>query len=197
MDAFEALDRARVQFSVRLDAVSAEQWALPTPCDEWDVRGLVNHLVTADTTTTRLLGGATRDDVVALIGADHLGSDAMSRCVGAAAEQLAALRAPGALERMVPHPAFDMPGSQLLDFRIGDTLLHTWDLARAIGADDRLDAELVEFVWQSLEPLAELLPASGAFGAGRSEMLAVGAPLQDRLLDLSGRRPGLSRRENT
>lgn len=145
--------------------------------------------MTADTTTVRLLAGATRDDVVALIGTDHLGSDAMASCAAAAAEQIEAFRAPGALERIVPHPAFDMPGRQLLDFRIGDTLLHTWDLARAIGADDRLDAELVDFVWQSLEPLAELLPASGAFGSGRSETLPADVPLQDRLLDLSGRRP--------
>jgi uncharacterized protein (TIGR03086 family) len=188
MERLVLLARAGDDFRTRLAAVADDDWTRATPCDEWDVRGLVNHLVTADTTTVRLLAGETRDDVLALIGADHLGADPMASCAGAASAQIDAFREPGALERIVPHPAFDMPGSQLLDFRIGDTLLHTWDLARAIGADDRLDAELVEFVWQSLEPLADLLPASGAFGAGRSGTLDVGASLQDRLLDLSGRR---------
>jgi uncharacterized protein (TIGR03086 family) len=197
MDRLELLAHAGDDFRARLALVVDDDWTRPTPCEEWDVRGLVNHLVTADSTTVRLLAGATRDDVVALIGTDHLGSDAMASCAAVAAEQIEAFRAPGALERIVPHPAFDMPGSQLLDFRIGDTLLHTWDLARAIDADDRLDPELVEFVWQSLEPLADLLPASGAFGAGRSEAVSVDLPLQDRLLDLSGRRTSLSRRENT
>lgn len=196
MERLVLLARAGDDFRTRLAAVD-DDWTRPTPCDEWDVRGLVNHLVTADTTTVRLLAGATREDVMGLIGADHLGGDAMTSCAAAASAQIDAFREPGALERIVPHPAFDMPGSQLLDFRIGDTLLHTWDLARAIGADDRLDAELVEFVWQSLEPLADLLPASGAFGQGRSETLPVDASLQDRLLDLSGRRAEISRNKNT
>lgn len=189
MDAFEALDRARVQFSVRLDAVSAEQWALPTPCDEWDVRGLVNHVVTADTTTVRLLDGATREATLALIGVDHLGPDPVAAYGQSAAAQAAAFRVPGALDLIVPHPAFDMPGSRLLDFRVGDTLLHAWDLARAIGGDERLDPDVVEFVWLSLAPLADVLPTTGAFGEGRTGALDDDAPLQLRLLDLSGRRP--------
>lgn len=189
VDRVALLDQAGEGFASRLCAVRAEQWTRPTPCDAWDVRGLVNHLVTADTTTVRLFDGATRDDVVALIGADHLGDDAITAYAQSAASQLEAFRRPGVLERSVPHPAFDMPGSQLLDFRIGDTLLHTWDLARAIGEDDRLDPELVEFVWRSLEPLGDLLPDSGAFGAGRSGTVGADDALQARLLDLSGRRP--------
>jgi len=71
MDSFELLDRAGAEFQVRLDQVQGNQWALPTPCSEWDVRGLVNHVVTANLTTVRLLHGASRDDTVALIGTDH------------------------------------------------------------------------------------------------------------------------------
>ncbi len=180
--------RAR-QFEQRLGAVHADQWTLPTPCAEWDVRGLVNHLVTADTTTVRLLTGATREETVAMIGADHLGDDPVGAYAHSADAQAAALSAPGALEMTVPHPTFDMSASQLLDFRIGDTLLHAWDLARAISVNEDLDPVVVEFVWQSLQPLAEILPTTGAFGDGRSGALAEDAPLQQRLLDLSGRRP--------
>jgi hypothetical protein len=82
----------------------------------------------------------------------------------------------------------DRAAAQLLDFRVGDMLLHTWDLARAIRVDETLDPSLVEFVWQSLAPIADGLAASGAFGAGASDASA-DASLQDRLLDLSGRRP--------
>lgn len=189
MDAFEALDRARAQFAAQLDRVNAEQWELPTPCDEWDVRGLVNHVVTADTTTVKLLNGATREATVAMIGVDHVGADPVGAYMQSAAAQAAAFRVPGALDLIVPHPAFDMPGSQLLDFRVGDTLLHTWDLARATGGDEQLDPDVVEFVWLSLAPLADVLPTTGAFGEGRTGVLDDDAPLQLRLLDISGRRP--------
>ena len=183
------LARAGSGFDGRLRAVRTADWTRPTPCAEWDVRALVNHLVTAQMTTVRLLDGATRDDVVALIGVDHLGDDPLASYARSSSAQLAAFQRPGALEQVLPHPAFDMPGSQLLDFRIGDALIHTWDLARAIAGDEELDLELVEFVWQSLEPLAALLPASGAFGAGPSGSVPDAADRQARLLDLAGRRP--------
>jgi len=189
MDSFELLDRAGAEFRLRLDQVQGEQWALPTPCSDWDVRGLVNHVVTANLTTVRLFHGASRDETVAFIGTDHIGDDPLGAFASSERAQAAALREPGALERIVPHPAFDMPGSQLLDFRIGDQLLHAWDLARAIGTDETLDPELVDYVWESLLPLAGALPASGAFGAGVSGALGDDAPRQVRLLDLSGRRP--------
>ena len=188
MDPFDALARARAEFEARLRTVGDDDWGLPTPCDAWDVRGLVNHVVTADTTSVRLLHGATREEVVTLIGDDHLGSQPLDAYARSADAQVAAFRSPGALEMIVPHPAFDMPGRQLLEFRVGDTLLHTWDLARAVGGDEALDPKVVEFVWQSLEPLADLMPGTGAFGDGSSGTLDDRAPLQLRLLDLSGRR---------
>jgi uncharacterized protein (TIGR03086 family) len=190
MDRFQLLDRAAAEFRARLDLVTAPQWVLRTPCSEWDVRGLVNHVVTANVTGARLLGGASRDETIAMIGADYIGAgDPIEVFVRTAVEQATAFRGPGALEQVVHHPAFDMPGTQLLDFRIGDMLLHAWDLARAIGGDETLDPDLVAFVWESLEPLAGALPASGAFGAGASGVLTDDAPIQVRLLDLSGRRP--------
>jgi uncharacterized protein (TIGR03086 family) len=189
VDRFALLDRAGVQFRQRLDLVKADQWSLPTPCTAWDVRGLVNHVVTANITGERLLHGAGRAEVVALNGTDLVGDDPVSAFARSTDAQSAAFRAPGALDQVVPHPAFDMPADQLLEFRIGDVLLHTWDLARAIGADETLDPEVVDAVWKSLSPLAEALPASGAFGAGSSGGLTEQAPRQLRLLDLSGRRP--------
>src|SRR5882672_6768189 len=102
MDRLVLLARAGNDFRTRLALVEDEDWTRPTPCEEWDVWGLVNHLVTADTTTVRLLAGATRDDVMALIGTDHLGSDAMASTAAAAAEQVDAFLEPGALERIVP-----------------------------------------------------------------------------------------------
>ena len=101
----------------------------------------------------------------------------------------AAFAEPGALDRIVAHPAMEMPGSQLLGFRIGEYGLHGWDLARAIGADDAIDPVVVQALWELMEPLAPFLPSTGMFGDGPSGTVADDAPLQLRVLDVSGRRP--------
>ena len=184
----DTLARSQQEFAQRLALVTDAQWMLPTPCDDWDVRGLVNHVVTASKVSAMLVHGASRDETVAIIGTDFLGDDPIAAFARATDEQAAAFKEPGALDMIVPHPAFDMPVTQLLEFRVGDMVLHAWDLATAIGTDKELDPELVRVVWESLTPLADLLPASGAFGEGRSGAVGDDAPLQQRLLDLSGRR---------
>jgi uncharacterized protein (TIGR03086 family) len=189
VEAFDLLDRAGAEFRTRLEQVGAGDWSRPTPCSEWDVRGLVNHVVTANVTAEHLLHGATRDETVAMIGADLVGDDPPGAFERSVAAQAAAFRESGALDLTVHHPAFDMPATQLLDFRIGDMLVHAWDLARAIGADETLDPALVDAVLASLLPLEAALPASGAFGAGASGGLGEHASGQLRLLDLTGRRP--------
>jgi uncharacterized protein (TIGR03086 family) len=189
VNALECLEAAGAEFRTRLGGVRVDDWSRPTPCSEWDVRGLVNHVVTANVTAERLLHGATRDETVAMIGVDLVGDDPPGAFERSIAAQAAAFREAGALDRTVHHPAFDMPGSQLLDFRIGDMLVHAWDLARATGADETLDPALVEVVLASLLPLEAALPASGAFGAGASGDLGEDASRQLRLLDLTGRRP--------
>jgi len=73
--------------------------------------------------------------------------------------------------------------------RVGDALLHSWDLARAISADDQLDPELVAEVWAGMSPMAGFIGKSGFFGSGASGAVGHDASLQTRLLDLSGRRP--------
>ena len=188
MNWFELLDRAGAEFRLRLDLVRDDQWSLPTPCDEWDVRGLVNHVVTANITGERVLHGANRDETIALNGTDLVGDDPVGAFIRSIDAQAAAFREPGALDQIVHHPAFDMPATQHLQFRTGDLLVHSWDLARAIGADETLDPAVVDAVWESLLPLAEALPASGAFGSGASGTLGNSATRQERLLDLCGRR---------
>ncbi|HMC39818.1 MAG TPA: hypothetical protein VKI19_09165, partial [Acidimicrobiales bacterium] len=72
--------------------------------------------------------------------------------------------------------------------RTGDALLHAWDLARAVDADDQLPADLVSEVWAHMSPMAGFIGSSGFFGSGPSGEVSEDAPLQTRLLDLSGRR---------
>ena len=115
--------------------------------------------------------------------------DALAEFARAADAQEAAFRAPGAFDRTCHHPIGDVPGAQLARFRIGDMTLHAWDVARATGGDETLDAELVADVYESMLPMTPFIGTVGVFGTGPSGTLDDAAPTQQRLLDLSGRRP--------
>jgi hypothetical protein len=85
----------------------------------------------------------------------------------------------------------DMPASQFIWMRVRDTAVHTWDLARSIGADERLDDDLMATIWSQVEPVAPLLAVSGMFGSGASGELTDDASMQARVLDALGRRPSV------
>jgi len=74
-------------------------------------------------------------------------------------------------------------------FRIGDYLLHTWDLAAGLGRPVTLDPEVCAYVYASLEPMAPVLGQIGMFGLGPSGTVDAGADIQTKVLDISGRRP--------
>jgi uncharacterized protein (TIGR03086 family) len=189
MDDLDLLALATEEFRLRLAAVGADQHFLPTPCDDWNVNGLVSHVLGGNHMAVRLVEGARRPEATGYLAGLPLGEDPLATYDEVAAAQLAAFSAPGALERVCEHPMGDLPGAMVLGFRVGDLTLHTWDLAEATGGDTDLHPELVEQVWTSLQPIRGSIALSGVFGEGPSGELDDDAPLQQRLLDLVGRRP--------
>ena len=189
MEPLDALALARSEFARRLRLVTDGDWQRPTPCDDWTVRDLVVHVVGGDRMSAALLRGASREEATAIRKTIDLGDNAVAAFDAEADQVAAAFAEPGAFERTIPHPSgMDMPGARLLGFRIGDYALHGWDLARAIGADEKLDDDLVQELWNALSPMAPMIGNSGVFGAGPTGQLDDDAPLQERLLDLTGRR---------
>jgi uncharacterized protein (TIGR03086 family) len=173
----------------RVAAIGGAQWDLPTPCGDWTVNDLVVHLVGGSRMALRLLQGASAQEARAAFASDH-GPDLGAELGVALEEELGAFEQPGAFDMTVHHPAAgDVPGSTLFQFRTGDYLVHSWDLARATGADETLPAGLVSLTWESLQPMAPIIGTVGVFGSGPSGTVGEDAPLQLRLLDLTGRRP--------
>ncbi|MGH9124756.1 MAG: hypothetical protein ACRDZ8_08525 [Acidimicrobiales bacterium] len=148
----------------------------------------MSHVVGESIMSLRLLHGADAETAMAGLDSDILGSDPFAAFNTAASAEQATFEESGAMERIVHHPAMDMPGTQLLGFRIGGLTLHAWDLARGVRADETLDSDLVEAVWAQLSPMEPFIAQTGVFGAGPSGELGQDAPLQLRLLDLSGHR---------
>lgn len=187
-----SLRRAGDGFTGLVAKVGADQWDLPTPCPDWSVRQLVGHVVASSAMTVALLQGASRNAAIALLGVDELGDDpfdAACRFLDDQARAFEEVHQP-LDELRCDHPAGPMTARQLFDFRVGDLVVHTWDLAVAIGADTALDPVLVEEAWGAMRPMAPLIGRLGVFGDGPSGALDDEAPLQARLLDLTGRRPG-------
>ncbi len=189
MTQLSLLPIAMAEVQKRLDSVTPEQWSLPTPCEGWDVRELAVHLVGGARMSNILLTGGTKQDVGAGFEAAKLTTDPSADFAAFSAEEFANFTKAPSLDVVVPHPAMDMPASQMLQFRVSDYLVHAWDLARALGTDETLDATVVDGVWTAIQPMVPMIPHVGVFGPGASGTVAEDAPLQTRLLDLLGRRP--------
>ena len=116
------------------------------------------------------------------------GTDPVATCESAARAVRAAFAAPGALERTVHHLMGEIPGSRLLLMRTADSIVHSWDLATAIGVDPSLDEQLVEYVYERYVPRAQsgALYATGWFTAPTGPLPESATPLE-RLIHLMGR----------
>jgi uncharacterized protein (TIGR03086 family) len=179
--------RAVDQFGAALRAIRPEQWGLPTPCADWDVRALVNHLVDENLWTAPLLEGKTIEEVGDRFEGDLLGEDPESAWENAARQATAAVGQQDVSDRAV-HVSFgDISGEEYVSQLTSDHVIHTWDVARAIGSDELLDTELVEFVFAYLAPRVDDWRAAGAFGPRVD--IPSGSERQAELLALTGRRP--------
>jgi len=186
MDCYQAVEGAQAEFERRLQRVVRSQWELPTPCTEWSVYDLVNHVVAGAYAYTRMLEGCPREETVEIFASNVVGDDPLGSFRRHALAVRHAFRQPGALERVCHHSYRDFLGAELIGIRMADDLIHTWDLARAVGGDEYLDEELVREAWRIVEPIRPLLPATGDFAAP-SGNVDDGMPLQARLLDAVGR----------
>lgn len=175
------------EFDRRVRRVADDQWENQTPCTEWNVRVLVNHLVYENKWAPPILAGKTIEEVGETFEGDLLGDDPKTVWVGAAQEAIDAVEREGTEERTV-HVSFgDIPGRDYISQLLCDHVIHAWDLARGIGDDDKLDPELVEFALKYLEPYAQAYRGAGAFGD--EVEVDRGADPQSQLLGLAGRQP--------
>jgi uncharacterized protein (TIGR03086 family) len=163
-DVRELYRRAAAAFGERVRAVRADQWGLPTPCSEWDVRALVNHLVSESRWAPPLFAGRTVEEVGDRFDGDLLGDDAVAAWDDSAAAAVAAVEAPGAMDRIVHLSFGDFPGRDYAMQLFADLLVHGWDLSRAIGADERLDAALVDACAAWFAGVAEGYRSAGVVG---------------------------------
>ncbi|WP_149264519.1 TIGR03086 family metal-binding protein [Actinomadura sp. K4S16] len=160
----------------------------PTPCPDWDVRALLNHLILwnarGGTAARRLppAGPAEDHDFTAEPGWAE-------RFAEQARRTAEAWQDPGAWEgnTSLTGNKEGMPAGFIAGIVFGECVLHGWDLAVAIGREPSFPTPVVEAAWEQLVSTAEISRKYGALGP--EVPVPEDAPLLDRVIGLSGRDP--------
>ena len=125
-------------FAAVVAALEPEHWDRPSPCSEWSVFDVVDHVVAGERFTVGVLAGASLAEAVeAQVGLDPQNADVVGQVTDAAAAALAAFD--GSLDRIIHHRVGLISARRMLGFRIIDQLGHTWDVAMATDQPVALD----------------------------------------------------------
>jgi uncharacterized protein (TIGR03086 family) len=177
MDVLSQLDELGPLLGDVMGGLQPEHLDNPTPCADFTVRGVLEHMIggaTAFAAGFRGVDAAEPDtsDVLAGIG------PALSDLVGA-------IQSPGALDRTIQAPFGALPGETFARFVVLDGLVHGWDLATATGQpyqpSDALVADVHAFAVDALAPLRD-----GTTFAEPTEVPASATPIE-RLAAFTGR----------
>jgi uncharacterized protein (TIGR03086 family) len=178
---FDGLARASALTGDLIDGIAADQWTAPTPCTQWSVRDVVNHLVGMNLVFVAMF----EDSPMPERGADCLGADpAGAYRLSAVALQAAAAR-PGVLERSRATPVGVATGAERLQWRIVDLLAHGWDLVQATGLVAELPDDLVAQALTFAQAQLPGQPRAGRFAD--PQPIRDNAPAIDRLAAFTGR----------
>ncbi|MCU1391720.1 MAG: hypothetical protein JWM34_148 [Ilumatobacteraceae bacterium] len=175
--------RVAAGFTQRVQAIHGDAWLRPAPCEGWVAIDVVRHLVEwvppllADGTGVELpTGSSVEADPAAawLTMSDGIQS---------------LLDDPDQADLVFDHP---MVGRHRVDeavmnFVLTDVLVHTWDLARAAGLDETLDAAEVARMFDGIQDIDALLRESGHYGP--KVEVASSADTQTQLIAFLGRQP--------
>lgn len=162
------------------EGVRPEQLGLPTPCSEWDVQALLDHLVGGTEYLLAAMDGRPPEPPTGTTAADYRdGVEAVTKGLGE----------PGAMDQRCMSPlGFEWSVGQAVAGTFMDVLVHTWDLARATGQDTDLDPALVEACVSMFFPE---MPERGREAGLVGPAVEVGADAspQARMLAAMGRTP--------
>jgi uncharacterized protein (TIGR03086 family) len=143
-------------FDARVQAAPADAWGNAAPCDGWTAADVVGHVVGG---MNGIVAGLTGSTAVEADTTDPVGSWNAARVAALATVSTADL------STNVQGPFGPMPAEQAIGrLMCTDLLVHTWDLARAVGGDEQLDADAVAGAYSGLKPMDAMIRMPGVFG---------------------------------
>ena len=186
MDIVKLHDRALEATTSIVANVDAAQLSAPTPCAEFDVRGLLNHMIGGNHRFVKIAAGEPGDSVPAT--GDFVVNDALTPYRESADAVSKAWSEPSVLEKTVHLPFAEVPGAVAIGIHTVETIVHGWDLATATGQPTELDPELYAVAWEHCKDIDDSFR-----GPGRPFGPAVTAPASAsdtaRLMAWLGRHP--------
>jgi uncharacterized protein (TIGR03086 family) len=184
MDPAESYRRASEWTAAVFARIRPDQMSNSTPCHDWDVRTVVNHVVDSNLRFAKAVRGA---DPSREPSDGYVGDDVAAAYRASTDEVQAAMETEGATERMFPIPMGELPGTVLYSIAMTEQLLHGWDLAVATSQDTSLDPALVAAADAILRPAVDAGQAGSAYSPPTK--VDAGASAQDKLIALVGRGP--------
>ena len=187
MDSVGLLQRVVDETTGIVDKIDPDQLGNPTPCTEWSVRDVLNHITGGSTMfAVSAEQGSVPDDVLGqLMGGDNLGDDYKGAWKTASTRAMAVFGQPDVLDKIVKLPFGEMPAGVALNIAIFDVATHATDLARATGqtiADTDLLEAALDMGRQMISPEWR---QAGVFGD--EQPAPADAPIVDRLQAFAGR----------
>lgn len=163
-----------------------DQWELPTPCSDWSVAQLVNHVVGGNWFTIRILNEQPADVAIAdTIESFTPSLDRVAAAVSSTRTQTELSAQPGALDRRCSHVVGYLSGAEALQLRLHDLIIHNWDLARALDTPATIADDLI--AWAIADLLAPDSLSARHFDIASSDLARHEAEPQLRLLAAFGR----------
>lgn len=187
MDLLDAHGQAMDVFDRATHKVGISDWDSPTPCSDWDVKALVNHIVNEQLWVPELLAGKTIAEVGDKFEGDVLDDDPIGTWTTASGAARSAWLDPGTLDRTVHLSFGDTDGREYCWQLTVDLAVHGWDLATAIGAPAGIGDELATALLGFVEPELPAWQGSGMFAD--PVPVSEDADPETRLVALLGRRP--------
>lgn len=183
MDPIERIERATAFAGDKVQRVAEADMTKATPCAEFDVHALLNHMIGGLAMLTAAAAGGKAE----IPEGDQFGSDAAGTYATRRTALLDAIRSQGVLERNWEMPFGMIPGAMMANIAFMEHLTHGWDLAKATGQDTTIAPDLVTECIDVVTPMGEMLRMPGV--CGPPVEVAADAPAQDRLIAFLGRSP--------
>jgi uncharacterized protein (TIGR03086 family) len=182
----ELTDAAEAAATI-VDGVTPDQLSDPTPCTEWDVRMLLNHLIlwTSHSLERRAYGESVAEE---LMERDFAAAPDFAAAYRAQLDRaLAAWSDPAVWERELNVMGTKTPAADVAALMVAELVLHGWDLAAATGRPYAVSERAAEAALRAVSANAALFRQYKGFGD--PVPVAAAAPTLDRVLGMSGRDP--------
>jgi uncharacterized protein (TIGR03086 family) len=180
-DIADRFRRLSDRFEALVAAVPDDRWSSPSPCEGWDARDVVRHVVDVHGMMLKSIDRT-------LSAGPSVDRDPLGALQAARADVQAVLDDPATADTEYDGFFGRSKISATIDQFLGlDLVVHGWDLARATGQDDTMDPEEVTRLSEQVEGMGDMLRTPGV--CGPAVAVPAGASAQDRMLGILGRDP--------